>query len=277
MKSKFGNNPTISNSSGMSLHRQMFLVLRDEIVRGVHPPEELLPGVEQLGQTFGVSGITIRRALTDLAAAGFVERRRGLGTFVRSTIPRVRHTANATFMQSLGELSEETKVKVLELATLVAPPEVASLLELDEGSPAVHAVRLRSMGKLPLMVMNAWIPPDICPKITVAELHAKPMYQIILGEGISYGRVIQEITAVAADPVLAKLLQCEVGSPLIRLTRLFHRIDGRPIEYLVGHVSPERSRVLMDISSEAVNGVSGGQIVHDSFYGSVKQQKTNNF
>ena len=258
----------------MTLHRQMFLVLRDQIVRGVHGAGDLLPSVEELGETFGVSAITIRRALTDLAAGGYVERKRGVGTVVRSDTPQVRPNANATFMESLGAVNAGTKVKVLKLSNSRPSAEIASLLELKDNSTAIHAVRLRTIGKLPLAVTDAWIPPDICPEITAKALQAKPMYEIVLGAGVPYGRVIQEFTAIAADPLFAKILGCEVGSPLLRITRLFHRLDGRPVVHFVGHISPERSRILMDIPAEAVNGTSGGLIVHDEFYGAERGQRS---
>src|SRR5215469_10924018 len=68
---------------GTSRHRKVSLVLSDGIASGRYRTGESLPGEEALAKMFGVSRVTIRRALADLDAAGLIERKHGLGTFVR--------------------------------------------------------------------------------------------------------------------------------------------------------------------------------------------------
>ena len=74
-------------AKGTPLHRQLFLTLRDQVSRGVFAPGSPLPKEETLCENFGVSRITVRRALADLAALGLLEKRHGLGTFVRLDLP----------------------------------------------------------------------------------------------------------------------------------------------------------------------------------------------
>ena len=69
--------------AGVPLHRQLFLVLHDEIARGAIPAGDPLPTEQELCDQFGVSRITVRRALADLADQGFITRRQGVGSFVR--------------------------------------------------------------------------------------------------------------------------------------------------------------------------------------------------
>ena len=61
----------VSTDAGVPLHRQLFLVLHDEIDRGVIAPGDALPTEQALCEQFGVSRITVRRALADLAEQGF--------------------------------------------------------------------------------------------------------------------------------------------------------------------------------------------------------------
>lgn len=77
----------VTAAAGVPLHRQLFLVLHDEIDRGVIAPGEALPTEQTLCDQFGVSRITVRRALADLAAQGYIERRQGVGSFVRQHDP----------------------------------------------------------------------------------------------------------------------------------------------------------------------------------------------
>ena len=73
----------VSAGAGVPLHRQLFLVLHDEIARGAIAPGDALPTEQSLCDQFGVSRITVRRALADLADQGYIERRQGVGSFVR--------------------------------------------------------------------------------------------------------------------------------------------------------------------------------------------------
>src|SRR5271169_7105834 len=73
----------VTAGAGVPLHRQLFLVLHDEIARGALAPGDALPTEQTLCDQFGVSRITVRRALADLAEQGYIERRQGVGSFVR--------------------------------------------------------------------------------------------------------------------------------------------------------------------------------------------------
>lgn len=254
--------PSFVPAKGISLHRQLFLALRDQILRGAFE-SGMLPTEEALCEQFGVSRITVRRALTDLAAANLVERRHGLGTFVRGGLSLSRAVPNLTLIESLKKSAAETQVKVLGVSQAVPPREVVSLLQLRQDEEAVHAIRLRSMNGVPVMLTDAWVPSRFRKHVTAAHLRKSALYEILLAEGIKFGRVIQEITVPIADPGRAELMKVEVGAPLLKLVRLMHDVDSCPVLHLSAYLSPERSRILMDIPGEAVNTLSAGQFVHD--------------
>src|SRR5262245_35412097 len=73
---------------GASLHHQIFLVLRDQILSGRFGAAELLPTEDDLTRLFGVSRITVRTALARLESSGLIRRRQGVGTFVKHRAPK---------------------------------------------------------------------------------------------------------------------------------------------------------------------------------------------
>src|SRR3981189_2283671 len=75
--------PLLKRRRNIPLHHQVFLVLQDGIAERRYAPGEALPGEEELAKLFGVSRVTIRAAMETLDALGLVERRQGVGTFVR--------------------------------------------------------------------------------------------------------------------------------------------------------------------------------------------------
>ena len=255
--------PWLSPAKGVSLHRQLFLVLRERIVRGTYEPGGALPTEEALCDHFGVSRITVRRTLADLATLGLVERRHGLGTFVRRDLPLPRAIPSLGLISALENSALQTEVEVLEVAQALPPRDVASSLQLEANETAVHALRLRSITGVPVMLTDAWVPLRLRKGVTASHLRKKALYQILQFQGVKFGRVIQEISAAVADPGRAKLLNIDLGAPMLSLVRVMHDADARPVLHLSAYLSPERSRILMDIPGELVNTLSAGQFVHD--------------
>ena len=113
------------------------------------------------------------------------------------------------------------------------------------------------------MLTEAWTLEEFGRRITAAALAKRAMYEILMDQGVEFGRVVQQISAEAADPTKAALLNCEVSTALIRLTRLLHDRQRRPVQHLTAHLTPQRSRILMEIPSDAIDTLSAGHIVHD--------------
>lgn len=253
----------LPRARGTSLHRQMFLVLRERIISGEHPAGSLIPKEEDLCTMFGVSRITVRRALADLEAQGFVQRRQGLGTFVRADLPVPRQAATLSYVDALHKTATETRVEVIGVKLETVPSPIAAQLQLEPQAQAVHAVRLRKTGDTVLMVSDAWVPERYSKWVTATTLKKRALYEILMSQGVVFGRVIQEVTAISATPALAQWLDVEVGMPLVRLTRLVYDADQKPVQHLTITVSPERSRIVTDMSADAMNTLRTGQIVHD--------------
>ena len=116
---------------------------------------------------------------------------------------------------------------------------------------------------VPLMVTEAWVPEHVGRHVTAAALKKRALFEILMAEGVKFGRVVQEVTAVAADPHYAGLLQTDVATPLLRMTRLLYDTADQPIQHLTIHVSSQRSRILMDVPADAINTLSAGHITHD--------------
>ena len=256
--------PAFSPAKGTLLHRQLFLVLREQILKGAFAPRGALPKEEDLCEHFGVSRITVRRALADLATLGLVERRHGLGTFVREGVSASRPAPDLGLIEELSKQARETDVEVLCFERALPPDSAMDLLQLEAGERAIHAVRRRSLDGVPVMLTDAWIPVRLGQGVTAARLRLKPLYEVLLDQGIRFGRVVQEFTAVVADPGLAGHMNVEGGAPLLQLVRVMHDGEDQPILYLKVYLTSERSRVLMDIPGKTVNTLTAGRIVHDA-------------
>jgi GntR family transcriptional regulator len=252
----------VSAGAGVPLHRQLFLVLHDEIDRGVLAPGDALPTEQTLCDQFGVSRITVRRALADLADRGYIERRHGVGSFVRERAPADLPVAGGSYMDGLRQAQFETEVDVLELGSRRPPRPVADALETS--GELLHIVRVRRQRRTgePLMVTEAWLPNQLADKLTESALRREPLYELLSDVGIVVERMRHEITAEIAGPRHARLLDTAIGAALLRVNRLAF-VAGRPHHYLSILLSPSRSRVLMSQSAVELETGDGLAIAHD--------------
>ncbi len=252
----------LQRAPGTALHRQLYIVLRDQIVRGTYPPGTAIPKESELEELFAVSRITVRRAVADLEAHGFVRKVPSKGTFVQVREETARPEATLTLIEALSQQAKDTKVQVLSVETVTAPGAIVLLLELGADARAHHVLRLRSARDVPLMLTEAWIQAGWAPLITRESLMKRALFEIILDTGVQFGKVVQEFSAILADPHQASLLRTNVGGPLIKVTRLFYDQNGRPAYHLTSVATPERTRLLMEIPAAAINSLSAGAYQH---------------
>jgi GntR family transcriptional regulator len=260
-----GKAAPVSTDAGVPLHRQLFLVLHDEIDRGLIAPGDPLPTEQTLCDQFGVSRITVRRALADLAEQGYIERRQGVGSFVREhgpTEPADLSLAGRSYMDGLRQSQFETEVEVVELGTRRPPRTIAEAL--GTSGELLHIVRVRRQRRTgePLIVSDAWLPNELADTLTESALLRSPLYELLSDAGVVMDRVQHEITAEIAGPRNAHLLDTAIGAALLRLNRLVF-VAGVPHHQLSVLLSPNRSRVVMSQSAAELQTGGGMAITHD--------------
>lgn len=250
------------NPSGALLHRQLFVMLREQITSGALRPNEQLPTQEALCRRYEVSRITVRRALLDLQNEGFVRNVQGVGSFVAARAQVTRVIPTGGFLQELSRSYEETKMTVLSIEKQRCPLYAASALQIEDGDDALHIVRTRAMKSVPVMLLDAWIPSRCSSAVTARTLARKPLYELVSGGSENLGKVVQEMNAALADPIVAKTLQVEINAPVLRIDRLMHDRDQRPIALVTIFSSPTRSRFVMEIPADDLNEIGAGRLLH---------------
>src|SRR5258705_1840863 len=229
--------------AGVPLHRQLFLVLHDEIARGALAPGDALPTEQTLCDQFGVSRITVRRALADLADAGLIERRQGVGSFVRDQPPSRRNAGAGSFMDELRQTEFETEVDIIERDVWTVPTAIADQLGRER---ALHVLRVRRERRTsePLFITEAWLPDDLSDTVTEDTWSRAPLYRLLAAAGVKLDRGQHEITAETAGPRNAQLLNTAIGSALMRVNRLAFANGGAP-PYLSILLLPDPGRVFV--------------------------------
>jgi GntR family transcriptional regulator len=269
----------VNAGAGVPLHRQLFLVLHDEIARGAIAAGDALPTEQTLCDQFGVSRITVRRALADLAEQGYIERRQGVGSFVRQRGRSDAAPVGGSYLDNLRQAQFQTSIEVVEHGNRTPPPAIGAALGLstrksppispEKSTEMLHVLRVRRERRThePLMVTEAWLPADLAGALTVSALRRAPLYELLSAAGVVVDRMQHEITAEIAGPRNAHLLNTVIGSALIRVNRLAF-VAGSPHHHLSILLSPNRSRVLLSQTAAELETGEGLAIAHDVRRGS---------
>jgi GntR family transcriptional regulator len=252
----------VTAGAGVPLHRQLFLVLHDEIARGAIAPGDALPTEQSLCDQFGVSRITVRRALADLAQQGYIDRRQGVGSFVRQRGRPDEAPPVGSYMDSLRQAQFQTSIDVVEREVRTPPSPIGDALGVT--GELLHILRVRQERRThePLMVSEAWLPTDLADTLTTSALRRKPLYELLSAAGVVIDRMQHEITAEIAGPRNARLLNVAIGSALLRVNRLAF-VAGSPHHHVSILLSPNRSRVLMSQTATELQTGDGFAIAHD--------------
>jgi GntR family transcriptional regulator len=252
----------VTAGAGVPLHRQLFLILHDEIARGAIAPGDALPTEQSLCDQFGVSRITVRRALADLAAQGYIDRRQGVGSFVRQRGRPDEAPPVGSYMDSLRQAQFQTSIDVVEREVRTPPSPIGDALGVT--GELLHILRVRQERRThePLMVSEAWLPTDLADTLTTSALRRKPLYELLSAAGVVIDRMQHEITAEIAGPRNARLLNVAIGSALLRVNRLAF-VAGSPHHHVSILLSPNRSRVLMSQTATELQTGDGFAIAHD--------------
>ena len=223
--------------------------MRQRIVDGEFGTGGTLPSEQELAEFHGVSRITAKRALDELANDGLVVRERGRGTRVVEGRAGVRISGQGTgAFDALLAMGGETEVAVKEFGYAPAEDDVAAALDLPLGTAVQRAVRVRSVGGDPFSHLTTHVPEGIGRRFEKSDLANTPLLALFERAGVTPATADQAVSATLADMVVADRLGIDVGAPLLRIRRVVRDSDGRPIELLVALYRSDLYRLTMTLS-----------------------------
>ncbi|QPK79021.1 GntR family transcriptional regulator [Corynebacterium lizhenjunii] len=192
-------------------------------------PGDLLPGERVLEETYGVSRITVRRAIGDLVAAGQLRRVRGKGTFVAPN-PLVSRLHLASFSDEMGAQDVQASSKILLGGRSTAPEDVTDFFGTPPEVPHTHLRRLRLGDGEPYSIDDGWYNSAYVPNLLENDIY-KSVYHILDTDfNVPITEADQTVTAVAADEEVARLLDVSPGTPLLHIIR-YSRSGTKPVEW----------------------------------------------
>lgn len=215
---------------GRSRYAVVAAALRERVLRGEWPPGTALPPEHKLAVAHGVALGTLRQALQLLVAEGLIERVHGRGTFVRRGLEGASMLRFFRFGSETGEIPVS---RILARKRCIAPVDVARRLPAGDGDDVLHLLRLRSLGGVPCLLENLWLPlPAFAaladgPTTDWGDL----LYPLYAGRcGIHVHRAVDAIGFSVLAAAEARRLRLPPGHPCALVTREAFDLAGRCVE-----------------------------------------------
>lgn len=221
--------------------------LKDELSRARWLPGELMPSEAELVAQFGVSRMTVNRALRELSAEGFVERVQGVGTFAA-------HLHRVSSKLTIRDLHDEIEARGHRHHAEVhvkreerAPAALAAQLGLDAGAPVFHTLIVHFDNGDPLQCEDRYVNPAAVPDYLDVDftrttptqhlLAVAPLWQAqyTIQAALPTAQEARLLGIAPADPCLVVVRRTVDRGVPVTLVRLVHPGARYQIE---GHFSP---------------------------------------
>jgi DNA-binding GntR family transcriptional regulator len=200
-------------------YEQSYRTILDRLKAGRYPIGMRMPTEGELAASFGVSRVTIRRALDMLVQDGYVESRQGSGYRVITLSP-ASDTCLTSFTDAMIRAGHEPTSRLISILRHPAD-QLAHLPPGLAGCEVIEITRLRLVDGQPRMLVKTCAPARLMPDAVPAdfpETGAEQSILRILGDrfGLEWSAACEDISPLVADTQMATVFGIAPGSPLLR-------------------------------------------------------------
>jgi GntR family transcriptional regulator len=223
----------IDPASTVPLYDQIERNLRDMIINGHLAPGQTMPTESDLAESYGVSRLTIRRALDDLARQSWVEKKQGVGTFVRQPVTARIPASKLSFTAQMRAIGRVPGSKAIEQRLIPATLKIARALRIAEGGPVTELRRLRLADGVPILLETACLSSIRFPSLIERDWsQGQSLYEILdEGYGVTITCIDHTIKPAALTETEAHYLRSRAGAPALLSETIAYAHDGAPVEY----------------------------------------------
>lgn len=236
----------LDESSATPLYAQIMADIRSKIEEGIFPDGARIPSEEQLNELYGVSRITVRRAVKELVAEGCLEKRQGKGTFVRTHQKMLsRFTQNVdvdSFTEACKKNGYKAGARLLRCEKVSGLESEREFFGFGSEGKLLRIDRLRTAGKTPIMIEENYFPLDSFAYLADIDLKDASLYDVIMAHGCDMPHLSEpcSLTIETATAAMAPELDVPCGEPLFLYMGRYFDDDEKPIYYGKQHIVGSR-------------------------------------
>ena len=209
---------------------------------------EAIPSERQLSADLGVSRLTVRAALDELAREGYLVRRRGSGTFVSE--PKIAQELTMTsFTEDMRRRGMEPGSRTLGLEIVPAGARLGRFLHVSPSEPIVVAKRLRLADHESMAIETLHVRSALVPGLTADELEGQSFYELLRSRyGIVIAGGMQTIEPTVTNEEESDALGVPLHSPAFLFERTTRAADGGIVEYVRSIYRGDRYKLVTELN-----------------------------
>jgi len=239
----------LSGALPLPLYMQLARHLRGLIVEGHLADRDALPSERDLAERFGVSRVTVRKALQELRNEGLLRQHQGVGTFIsRSPYVEQRLAALTSFSEDMRSRGFVAGSRWLSRAVTQATPEEALALGLSPGTTVCRFHRLRLADSVPLAIELATVPTRFLPD---PDFDGDSLYDALRQQGHIPFRALQRLSAICLTAEQAALLDAPLGSAALYIERRTLLESGTPLEFVRSQYRGDAYDFIVELNLDA--------------------------
>jgi DNA-binding GntR family transcriptional regulator len=203
-----------------------------------------LPSESELIEQYGVSRVTVRRAIDELYHQGYIEKMQGKRTCVKGAVRLQELTSASSYTEEIIRLGMIPSRKLLQAELRICTSEEMQQLNLMKADPVFHMKRIYFADNEPLCYTQTTLPYQRFRDIETYDFQEQSLYKVL--EESYHTKITTtslKLKAVTAHEKLASYLNVTKGTPLLYSTGLTYGIcDDKevPVElftnyYLTSH------------------------------------------
>lgn len=213
-------------------YKHVIKVLTERIQNNIYQYGKKMPTVRELAQEFGVSVMTIKKALDYLTQYGLIEKRQGSGIYVKMNSNKIN-----PHIPLLGNSArfpkEELKTKVIVFDVVHPSKDVAEQLQINEDDFVYKIERIRILDGKPLIMEHVYMPINVIPGLT-KEIIENSIYTYIQKDlNLKITSSNFTITGVRPDNDDKKYLNLTDTDFLMQIKQTVYLSDGTAFEYSI--------------------------------------------
>lgn len=228
----------LEGDSLIPLYQQVIDDIRQEIERGHYIVGQKIPSESELSEIYDVSRITIRRAIEELSAAGYVTKKQGKGTYVnpRKIHKKVLQTSpSQNFSSMCRDADRVPGARLIQREVGYPTSREAALLGIGERVRVMAIRRVRTADGIPISFETLILPLEEFSYLLEEDLDDVSFYDTLERHGArNPGKPMHTwMELIRANEELAGLLRVSVGEPLFDEVGVISDEDGNPL--FLGH------------------------------------------
>lgn len=223
----------INLQSKLPLYDQIERNLRDLVINGHLKPGEAVPGEWDLAELYGVSRLTVRRALDDLVRQNWLEKKHGVGTFVRQPVMATIADSKLSFTEQMRSIGREPSSRCIGQQTVPATDKISRALQIETGSPVLEITRVRLADNVPILLETACLSVARFPSLADQDWSQNESLYKFLSETyqVNVSALDHTIKPVALTATEARYLNAKAGTPALLSEIIAYTAQGLPVEY----------------------------------------------